>query len=91
MLTVVYFVFRGKAGGGSDEDADRGVLYLRGHHHPMCHTGVLHDTHTWLPPFRLAKGNNSDFIYSTQNVSQHRKAFKTQLIHDMKKRRRPWW
>ena len=41
MLTVVYFVFRGKAGGGSDEDADRGVLCLRGDHHPIGHTGLL--------------------------------------------------
>ena len=32
MLTVVCFVFRGKAGGGSDENADSGVLYLRGDH-----------------------------------------------------------
>ena len=41
MLTVVCFVFRGKAGGGSDEDADSGVLYLRGDHHPIGHTGLL--------------------------------------------------
>ena len=91
MLTVVCFVFRRKAGGGSDEDADSGVLYLRGDHHPIGHTGLLQNTHTRLPPFRLAKRNNGAFIYSTQNVSQHRKAFKTQLIHNMEKRRRPWW
>ena len=30
MLTVVCFVFRGKAGGGSDEDADIGVLCIQG-------------------------------------------------------------
>ena len=30
MLTVVCFVFRGKAGGGSDEDADSGVLCVQG-------------------------------------------------------------
>ncbi len=41
MLTVVCFVFRRKAGGGSDEDADSGVLYLRGDHHPIGHTGLL--------------------------------------------------
>ena len=41
MLTVVWFVFRGKAGGGSDEDADRGVLYLRGDHYSIGHTGLL--------------------------------------------------
>ena len=40
MLTVVCFVFSRKAGGGSDEDADSGVLYLRGDHHPICHTGL---------------------------------------------------
>ena len=68
MLTVVCFVFRGKAGGGSDEDADSGVLYLRGDHHPNGHTGLLQDTHTRLPPFRLAKRNNGAFIYSAQNV-----------------------
>ena len=68
LLTVVCFVFRGKAGGGSDEDADSGVLYLRGDHHPIGHTGLLQNTHTRLPPFRLAKRNNGAFIYSTQNV-----------------------
>ena len=41
MLTAVCFVFRGKAGSGSDKDADSGVFYLRGHHHPICHTGLL--------------------------------------------------
>ena len=41
MLTLVCFVFRGKAGGGSDKDADSGVLYLRGDHHPIGHTGLL--------------------------------------------------
>ena len=30
MLTVVYFVFRGKAGSGSDEDADSGMLCVQG-------------------------------------------------------------
>ena len=30
MLSVVCFVFRRKAGGGSDEDADCGVLYVHG-------------------------------------------------------------
>ena len=30
MLTVVCFVFRGKAGGGSDEDADSGMLCVQG-------------------------------------------------------------
>ena len=29
MLTVVCFVFRGKAGGGSDEDADSGMLCVQ--------------------------------------------------------------
>ena len=29
MLTVVYFVFRGKAGSGSDEDADSGMLCVQ--------------------------------------------------------------
>ena len=29
MLTVACFVFRGKAGGGSDEDADCGMLYVQ--------------------------------------------------------------
>ena len=29
MLTVACFVFRGKARGGSDEDADSGVLYVQ--------------------------------------------------------------
>ena len=29
MLTVVCFVFRRKAGGGSDEDADSGVLCVQ--------------------------------------------------------------
>ena len=52
MLTVVCFVFSRKARGGSDEDADSGVLYLRGDHHPICHTGLLQDTYTRLPPFR---------------------------------------
>ena len=41
MLTVVSFLFRGKAGGGSDEDADSGVLCLRGDNHPIGHTGLL--------------------------------------------------
>ena len=30
MLTVVCFVYRGRAGGGSDEDADSGVLCVQG-------------------------------------------------------------
>ena len=30
MLTVVCFVFRGKEGGGSDEDADCGMLCVQG-------------------------------------------------------------
>ena len=29
-LTVVCFVFRGKAGGGSDEDTDIGVICVQG-------------------------------------------------------------
>ena len=92
MLTVVCFVFRRKAGGGSDEDADSGVLYLRGDHHPIGHTGLLQNAHTRLPPFRSAKRNNDAFIYPTQNVLQHRKAFKTQLFDDMEKgKKRPWW
>ena len=68
ILTVVCFVFRGKAGGGSDEDADSGVLYLLGDHHPIGHTGLLSDTHTRLPPFRSAKRNNGAFIYSPPKV-----------------------
>ena len=68
MLTVVFFVFRGRARSGSDKDADSGVLYLRGDHHPIGHTGLLQNTHTRLPPFRLAKRNNGVFIYSTPKV-----------------------
>ena len=30
MLTVACFVFRGNSGGGSDEDADSGVLCVQG-------------------------------------------------------------
>ena len=43
MQTVICFVFRGKAGSGSNEDADSGVLYLRGHYHPIRHAGLLQD------------------------------------------------
>ena len=74
MLTVVCFVFRRKAGGGSDEDADSGVLYLRGDHHPIGHTGLLQNTHTRLPPFRLSKKPQRRFYIL------HTKCFATQKV-----------
>ena len=54
MLTLVCFVFRRKAGGGGDEDADCGVLHLRGHHHPLAHSGLPQDSRAGLLTFRSA-------------------------------------
>ena len=65
MQTVVCFVFRGKAGSGSNEDADSGVLYLRGHYHPIRHAGLLQDIDAWLPSYRSARYT---FVYSPQTV-----------------------